>query len=110
MEIGNFKYLYSKQKDFQQEVEGEYPFDDPLRFQYHMNAMQEELGEVLKSDKRWKTHRNETFNKDEKIDELADCFITLMNISLWSGFDEEQIIEGVARKIKRNYDRIEGKS
>ena len=38
--------------------------------------MTEEMGEVLASDKRWKTHRKERYVREEKLDELADVFIT----------------------------------
>jgi NTP pyrophosphatase (non-canonical NTP hydrolase) len=100
-----FEQLYQAQAIFQCKVEGKMPVDEPVKFQYHMNAMTEELGEVLKADKRWKTHRNTTFIPAEKLDELADVFITAMNISLWSGFSADQIMDAIANKIVENNKR-----
>jgi hypothetical protein len=111
MENGNMKDLYAAQVAFQRLVEsvaGDFPvpFDDPNKFQYHMTAMQEEMGEVLKADKRWKTHRNETFIPDEKLDEVSDMYICLFNISIWSGYDFETIMGAVANKINVNNERL----
>lgn len=105
------KYLYGKQVDFQKDVEAiakgfELPFDDPIKFQYHMTAMVEELGEVLKADKRWKTHRNESHDPEEKLDELSDVFITLMNVCIWSGIDADTIAGAVDHKIGINKQRL----
>lgn len=104
----NFSELFAKQMLFQIKVERMPIVDDPIKFQYHMNAMTEELGEVLKADKRWKTHRNTTFNPEEKLDELSDCFITLMNVVMWSGFTSRDILEAIDKKIEENNFRIEG--
>ena len=64
--------------------------------------MVEELGEVMKADKRWKTHRNHRYEPDEKLDEIADVFITAMNISIHSGFTAEDIEKAISNKIKEN--------
>jgi hypothetical protein len=111
MENGNMEKLYAAQVAFQRLVESvaddfPVPFDDPTKFQYHMTAMQEEMGETLKADKRWKTHRNETFIPDEKLDEVSDMYICLFNISIWSGYDFETVMGAVANKIKVNNERL----
>jgi NTP pyrophosphatase (non-canonical NTP hydrolase) len=112
-----FNLLYHSQMQFQKEIEGlskginaeqQLPIDNPAKFIYHITALQEEVGEVLKADKRWKTHRNVRFDPDEKLDELSDCYITLMNISMWSGFSADQILNAVKNKIVENFRRIEG--
>lgn len=107
----SFGVLYQKQINFQREVEEvsseqKLPKDDPIKFQYHMTAMTEELGEVLKADKRWKTHRNSTYIPKEKLDELSDCFITLMNIAIWSGFTCGDIQDAIEKKIAENNLRL----
>jgi hypothetical protein len=107
MENGKFTRLYTQQVMFQQMIEGEFPKDDPIKFQYHMNAMTEELGEVLKADKRWKTHRNTTFIPEEKLDELSDCFITLMNVNMWSGFSANELLDAIENKIAENLKRLD---
>ena len=74
---------------------------------YHTLAMMEELGEVLKADKRWKTHRNERFVKEEKLDEIADIFITAMNMAMYSGFDDRTVLNAIEKKISENEVRLE---
>ena len=106
--MDKFELLYTRQIAFQQIVEGKLPSDNPTKFQYHMNAMTEEMGEVLKADKRWKTHRNTTYVPEEKLDEIADMFITTLNISMWSGFTAEQLYEAVTKKIEENIQRMKG--
>lgn len=109
----DFNKIYCSQIRFQRNVEKlsfkhNLPIDNPFKFQYHMTAMTEELGEVLKADKRWKTHRNVRLDKSEKLDEIADVFITAMNISMWSGFSSTEIYEAIENKIAINQIRIEG--
>jgi hypothetical protein len=80
--------IFAKQALFQCRVTGmRLPKDDVRWFSYHMQAMMEELGEVLKADKRWKTHRNGYYCPEEKLDELSDVAITLVNMALFSGID-----------------------
>jgi NTP pyrophosphatase (non-canonical NTP hydrolase) len=95
--------------EFQKLVEGynsPLPADEPTKFMYHMAAIQEELGEVLKADKRWKTHRNDTYDRPEKISELADVYITIFNQTIWSGITAEEIMQAIHDKISENFDRI----
>ena len=111
----NFVKLYNKQIDFQQMIleekakEGKpsfaLPQDDIDWFTYHMRAMVEELGEVTKADKRWKTHRNENFKQEEKVDELADVFMTAMNLAIYSGLSGQDVYDAIKRKIKENIKR-----
>ena len=99
--------MFLTQEIFQAEVTGATPCDNPQLFEYHIAAMIEELGEVLKADKRWKSHRNTSFNESEKLDELADVFITAINLALWSGFDGVDITCAIASKLKENFKRLE---
>jgi NTP pyrophosphatase (non-canonical NTP hydrolase) len=95
--------LFDAQKCYQYLVTNQQtPVDSIKWFTYHALAMQEEMGELLASDKRWKTHRNEKFAKANKIEELADIFITAINLALYSGFDAETLAESVAYKIEQN--------
>lgn len=112
------KKIYDKQKKFQEEVIKKFgyydnhsikiPSDDVMVSSYHMLAMLEEIGELVKSDKRWKNFRNNKFDRDNKLEELCDCFITLMNIAMFSGFSGEEVEEAVANKIDENYERCFG--
>ena len=101
------KTSYDNQVHFQEAITGvKCPGDNLRQFSYHIQAMVEELGEVMKADKRWKTHRNHRYEPDEKLDEIADVFITAMNISIHSGFTAEDIEKAISNKIKENYERL----
>ena len=111
---GNIKFsdLFDKQKNFQtcllyNKFNGTKVGEDIEWFKYHCLAMVEEMGEVMKSDKRWKTHRNERFVPDEKLDEIADVFITAMNIAMFSGFSAEDVSNAIFTKINKNTERLE---
>jgi NTP pyrophosphatase (non-canonical NTP hydrolase) len=102
----SFSNLYLLQMQYQNAITGEVvPEDDVKWFSYHIQAMVEELGELMKSDKRWKNIRNERYDKEEKLDELSDCFITLMNIAMYSGFYPSQVQEAIYNKIEKNFKR-----
>lgn len=118
------RFLFSLQQKFQHQVQeyncltenfgrqivSEFPCDSPVWFQYHVTAMAEELGEILKADKRWKTHRNERYERDEKLDELADIFITAMNIAMYSGFSSDDVTFAIKNKIEANSQKLIAKS
>lgn len=113
------KSLYYQQKDFQKKVienigyyEGssedlqELPVDNIEACKYHMLALLEEAGELVKSDKRWKNYRNKKYDKVNKLEELADCFITLTNIALFSGITYDELTKAIFDKIDKNNKRL----
>lgn len=103
----NFKESFNQQAHFQHVITGaKCPGDNLHEFSYHIQAMVEELGEVMKADKRWKTHRNTRYEPAEKLDEIADVFITAMNIAIHSGFEAETIELAISNKIQENYSRL----
>jgi len=85
------------------------PTDDTKLMSYHVLQLMSEIGELLDSDKRWKNFRNVKFEKDEKLKELADCFIVLMNVVMFSGFSAEEMVRAIADKIVTVRQRIEEK-
>ena len=107
MKIGR---MFEKQKEFQSKVtcieQSELPQDNINWASYHMLALMEEVGELLKSDKRWKTHRNEHYDKDNKLEELADCYITLMNIAIFSGITKEEFHDAIEIKMDKNFEKL----
>ena len=105
--MNSFKDSYKNQINFQEAITGvKCPGDNLHQFSYHIQAMVEELGEVMKADKRWKTHRNHRYEPAEKLDEIADVFITAINIAIHSGFTAEDIEKAISNKIKENYERL----
>lgn len=75
------------------------PTDDVGLASYHIQQLVSEIGEVLEADKRWKSHRNDKYNKNAKLEELADCFVVLMNIAMFSGFDGDDLAHAIQRKL-----------
>jgi NTP pyrophosphatase (non-canonical NTP hydrolase) len=100
--------LFNQQQQYQKLITGEItPQDNVKWFSYHIQAIQEEIGEVLKADKRWKTHRNAHYDKANKLEELADLFITAINIALFSGFGHQEIEQAIINKINENTQKYE---
>jgi len=100
--------IFDLQTSFQKKITNiDLPHDDVKWYSYHVQALVEEMGEMLKADKRWKTHRNEAFDPENKLEEIADCFITLINISLYSGFSVFDIQDAIIDKIVANTEKLE---
>lgn len=85
------------------------PVDDVSLSSYHLLQLMSELGEVLDADKRWKNFRNNKYDKDAKVEEIADCFIVLMNIAMFSGLSADDIENAVEKKISEVLERINNK-
>lgn len=60
--------------NFKQDATKAVPCDDISLSSYHIQQLMSEIGEVLECDKKWKNYRNDKFDKDAKLEELADCF------------------------------------
>lgn len=76
------------------------PFDDVKISSYHIQQLISEIGEVLSADKRWKNFRNEKYDKENKLEEIADCFIVLMNISMFSGISYDMLLKKLNEKVE----------
>lgn len=76
------------------------PIDSPKLCSYHIQQLVSEIGEVLEADKRWKNFRNSRYDPELKLDEIADCFIVLMNVAMFSGFEANQLYEAIKQKIE----------
>lgn len=97
------KGVYDRYKD---EHTVTVPVDDVGLASYHIQQLMSEIGEVLDADKRWKSHRNDKCDKRAKLEELADCFVVLMNVAMFSGFDGNDIANAVERKLGIVSDRL----
>lgn len=91
---------------FKKEETAEAPIDDVSLASYHIQQLVSEIGEILNADKRWKSHRNSRYERQEKLEEIADCFIVLMNVSMFSGFTADEIVEAIKSKLDKNIKRI----
>ena len=73
-----------------------------------MLMQRDDIGEECgKQDKRWKSHRNDKYDKNAKLEELADCFVVLMNIAMFSGFDGDDLANAIQQKLGVVSDRLE---
>lgn len=84
------------------------PLDVPNLSSYHLLSLLEELGELVKSDKRWKNYRNTHYDKSNKLEELADCFIVLMNVAIFSGISPDEFENAIFDKMIENVKRVKG--
>lgn len=115
----NMKELYEKQIENQMtmirkkmyknisEDEDSLPKDNIDLFSYHIQQLISEIGELLDADKRWKNFRNEKYDDEHKLNELADCCIVLMNISIFSGYSAEELTNEIDSKMTEVRRRIE---
>lgn len=99
--------MYDQYIDWVTKNERKLPIDHPQLASYHIQQLISEIGEVLDADKRWKNMRNNKYDKDNKLDEIADCFIVLMNIAMYSGFDCNELMNAIGNKIDIVAKRIE---
>lgn len=115
----DIKDIYKKQIEFQSKVIEKYgygknevnkdnlPVDDVNISSYHLLALTEEIGELIKSDKRWKNFRNSHLDKENKLEEVADCLICILNVCIFSGISSNEFENCIVKKMKANEERIE---
>ena len=110
-----FTDFFNDQVAFQKEVNKKFgygvkveniPEDNVDVAKYHMLALMEETGELVKSDKRWKNYRNTNYDKSNKLEELSDCFITLFNVAMYSSISAEELELALTKKMDENIKRI----
>lgn len=100
--------LYAMQREFQEFLKGSSLFDvdSPNDMAESILGLLGECGEVLQADQRWKRNgRNTYYNRREKIEEIADCFIFLLNVCIYSGISSFELMNAVKDKIEKNKDR-----
>lgn len=83
------------------------PRDDVELFSYHIKQLMSEIGEVLNADKRWQNFRNGKCDLENKKEEIADCFIVLMNIAMFSGIDCEEMKRSIFDKLAVVSERVQ---
>ncbi|WP_418634394.1 dUTP diphosphatase [Segatella hominis] len=100
--------MFNMQYKLQKLITGiDKPVDSVKDFHYSMTALVTEIGEVLSADKRWKTHRNDKYDFENKIEEFADCFAFLINAMIYSGIGPIQIYDAFVKKNAINIARLE---
>ena len=92
------KGLYDSYVDYVTKNNVRLPFDHPGVASYHIQQLISEIGEVLDADKRWKNMRNGKYDRDAKLEEVADCLIVAFNVALFSGFTAEELERAIFEK------------
>jgi len=114
-DLRTFQSIYEEQIKFQNEMTNKYPYDFEVKelpednvqgCSYHIQHLISEIGEILGADKRWKNYRNGKYDKDEKTNEIADCFIVLMNVAIFSGLSSKELEDTICKKIDQNFERL----
>lgn len=109
-QIENQKRMFAKgmYEGFKEETTdgSELPINDIKLMSYHTLQLMSEIGELLDSDKRWKNFRNAKFDNKEKKKELADCFIVLINMAMFSGYTPEEMFNAIDEKINEVANRF----
>lgn len=82
------------------------PWDVPQIAAYNILHLTSEVSEILQSDKRWKSIRKNHVDKQNKLEEIADCFICLFNIAIWSGFEAQELLDAIIAKSNTYTERI----
>lgn len=90
-------------------IDVELPMDSVSLSSYHVQQLVSEIGEVLTADKRWKSHRQDNYNSQDKLEEIADCFIVMMNVAMFSGFDGDDVTKAISDKLAVVAKRINSK-
>lgn len=100
--------LFDMQREFQSLLRGfsNCCGDMPKQMSESILGLLCEAGEVLQADQRWKTNGRSTYyNRSEKVEELADCFIFLINACLYSDVSSFEIMNAISDKIVKNKER-----
>ena len=108
--MASFKEIYDMQMSNQQLLIDNDLYDDRITKQalptdnislasYHIQQLMSEIGEVLEADKRWKNIRNDKYDREHKLEEIADCFIVLMNVAIFSGATAEEMENEIVNKL-----------
>lgn len=106
----SLKAMFEKQKKLQMEIfsneikrgEVNYP-----QLVYTVTALIAEIGEVLQADKNWKNWKKQKseVDRDALLDELVDVWHFVVNMSLYLGFDFEDVANGFKKKNEVNFKR-----
>lgn len=84
----------------------EIPGDYPNMVSYHILHLISELGEVLEADKRWKSHRKDKEDLEEKKDEVMDLIIIALNLAIYSEISPNELEIRLKNKMQVNRDRL----
>lgn len=99
--------LYTIQKEFQQTLGfTNVPCDSAQLMSESLLGLIGEVGEVLQADQRWKKNgRNVKYDRENKVEEIADCFIYLLNACIYSDISSFEISNAIEKNVFKNVER-----
>lgn len=100
--------LFAQQEAFQALLKGFVVkgIDSPMDMAGSILGLLGEAGEVLQADQRWKRNgRNTHYDRKNKVEEIADCFIFLINTCIYSDVTSFEIMNAIKDKIEKNVER-----
>lgn len=111
-----FEEVYEKQTDLQHKISNCSEGDDirsPVAMYNSATAAMVEIGEMLQEDTRWKktvtgSTRQPVYDRHKVLEELADVFIYLLNVGIYSGFSSKEIETVIDYTINKNIKRLIG--
>jgi NTP pyrophosphatase (non-canonical NTP hydrolase) len=100
--------LFQRQKIFQKRVVGvDLPKLIPNQIPITTTSIVAELGEILELVQHWKTWRKNppSFKREDLGEELADLWHFVINLSLYLGFDADEVYAFFIAKNDKNHKR-----
>ena len=82
------------------------PKHEPDLVSYFALGLVSEVGEVLQADKTWKPFHKGTRDEWSALEELADCWLFLINLTLAEGYNCRAIKEMICDKQSIVFERI----
>lgn len=83
------------------------PEDEENIYSQQVLHLISEVGELLQTDERWKLFRRKKYNRDNKLEELVDCLLILINMVIFSGYSYEELEAEYTHKQSCINNRIE---
>lgn len=110
IEIDNLNEMFDLQKTFQKRLHGhiiEHHLDCPLRIPIQVTAIIAELGEILEEYQLWKDWRYDypKVDREHLLEEVADLWHFVINLTLYLGFDANDVYFKFLEKNKENHNR-----
>jgi len=101
------EHLFGLQKEFQKRVNNvDLPDVYPQHVPMTVTSINAELGEILEEYQEWKDWKeNTSYDSWELLYEIADLWHFIINLTLYLGFDAQDVFDAFCKKNKINHDR-----
>ena len=106
--IDRLQEMFDKQKVLQERFYNiKTPTDNPVKMSDMVKTIVAEIGEILECDQRWKEWRKNPPEVDmvNKRMEVADLWHFVINLTLFSNMDANDVYEEFIKKNKTNHMR-----